>query len=120
MIYPAPRSPRIFSAMAFPGPSPLGPFMLRHSTVRAVPPPQGGALRAKPRRFPLPGAEAQQQHRKWFLPDLRGVNQRLEHGTQRRRMKGYLCTAQEDRNERGETVSCVWFRNKSVSAVALR
>jgi hypothetical protein len=50
------------------------------SAPRTAPPPQGGALRAKPRSFPLPGAEVQQQRRKWFLPDLRGVNQRLEHG----------------------------------------
>ena len=44
---------------------------------------------------PLPGAEAQQQRRKWFLPGLRGVNQRVEHGAQRRRMEGDLCTVQE-------------------------
>ena len=69
--------------------------MLRHSTVRAAPPPQGGALPAKPRRFPLPGAEAQQQRREWLFPGLRGVSQRLEYGTQRRRMKGDLCAVQE-------------------------
>ena len=64
-------------------------------TARAAPSPQGGALRAKLCRFPLPGAEVQQQRREWLQSDLRSMSQRLEHGAQRRRVEGYLRTLQE-------------------------
>jgi hypothetical protein len=84
-----------FLGYGLPRPITVRSVRARHSTVPAASPPHGGAVRAKPRRFPLPGAEVQQQRREWLLPGLRSVNQRLEHGTKRRRMKADLCTVQE-------------------------